>query len=190
MPSLRSAAARSLSSVHLELPPSTMVSSRSSSLASLSTVCWVGSPAGTMIHTTRGGSSFLTRSASDLAPPAPALAALRTAPSSKSKATTSWSESRLMRATMLPPILPRPMKPIWAMGLQVLLDEAQRRDGVAAEHDALRRQAVVAQDEQIAVRLRALEGLEARRIPARDRHVVVGRVQQLQEPAFGRAALV
>ena len=105
-----------MSSVHLELPPSTIVSPLSSSLASLSTVCWVGSPAGTMIQTVRGASSFLTRSASDLAPTAPFLVALATALASKSKATTSWSESRLMRATMLPPIRPRPMKPICAMG--------------------------------------------------------------------------
>src|SRR3954468_11926694 len=178
-----------MSSVHLELPPSTIVSPFSSSLASLSTVCWVGSPAGTMIHTVRGASSFLTRSASERAPTAPFFTALSTAPLSKSKATTSWSESRLMRATMLPPIRPRPTKPICAMGLQVLLDRAQRRDGVAAKHEALRRQSVVAQDEQVAVRLRALEGLERRRPivtgSAGDRDVVVGDVQQLQEPALG-----
>src|SRR3954452_16458114 len=189
MPDFLSSLARFMSSVHLELPPSTIVSPFSSSLASLSTVCWVGSPAGTMIHTVRGASSFLTRSASERAPTAPFFTALSTAPLSKSKATTSWSESRLMRATMLPPIRPRPTKPICAMGLQVLLDRAQRRDGVAAEHEALRRQAMIAQDQQIAVRLRALEGLEGLRIPARDRHVV-GLVQQLQEPALGLAALV
>ena len=33
--------------------------------ARASTVCWVGSPAGTMIHTARGGSSLDTRSSSD-----------------------------------------------------------------------------------------------------------------------------
>src|SRR3954454_1347854 len=189
MPDPRSSLARRMSSVHLELPPSTIVSPFSSSLASLSTVLCVGSPAGTMIHTVRGASSFFTRSASDRAPTAPRLPAASMFDVLWSNATTSCSESRLMRATMLPPIRPRPTKPICAMGLQVLLDRAQRRDRAAAEHEALRRQAMVAQDQQVAVRLRALEALEGLRIPARDRHVVVGLVQQLQEPALGLAAL-
>src|SRR3954464_5777917 len=132
-----------MSSVHLELPPSTIVSPLASSLASLSTVCWVGSPAGTMIHTILGASSRLTRSASDFAGTAPFLDALPTAPASKSKATTSWSAAGVVRAPMLRPTRPRPTKPICAMALQVLLDGAQRRDGVAAKHEALRRQAVV-----------------------------------------------
>src|SRR4051794_1070322 len=178
-----------MSSVHFELPPSTIVSPFSSSLASLSTVPCVGSPAGTMIHTVRGASSFFTRSASDRAPTAPRLAAASMFDWLWSNATTSCSESRLMRATMLPPIRPRPTKPICAMGLQVLLDRAQRRDRVAAEHEALRRQPMVAQDQQVAVRLRALEGLEGGGL-ARDREVVVGDVQQLQEAADRRSALV
>src|ERR1700682_2170611 len=62
MPLVFSVLDRRLSSVHLELPPSTIVSPPSSSFASLSTVCCVGSPAGTMIHTIRGAFSCLTGS--------------------------------------------------------------------------------------------------------------------------------
>ena len=54
-----------LSSVHLELPPSMTRSPAASSPPSASTVSRVGSPAGTMTHTTRGAASFATRSASD-----------------------------------------------------------------------------------------------------------------------------
>src|SRR5881394_1903254 len=54
MPNVLSAAARTMSSVQRELPPSTIVSPRSRSLARASTVFCVGSPAGTMIHTIRG----------------------------------------------------------------------------------------------------------------------------------------
>jgi hypothetical protein len=89
MPSLRNAAARAMSSVQRELPPSTIVSPFSSTLASASTVFCVGSPAGTMIHTIRGASSFLTSSRKELASAAPTFAAFLTAFSSKSKATTS-----------------------------------------------------------------------------------------------------
>jgi hypothetical protein len=78
MPSLRSTLARAMSSVHFELPPSMMVSPFSSSLESLSTVCCVGSPAGTMIHTSRGASSFLTKSARERAPTAPRVTAWST----------------------------------------------------------------------------------------------------------------
>jgi hypothetical protein len=53
---------RRLSSVQRELPPSTIVSPSSSSSPSSSTVLSVGSPAGTMIQTVRGGSSIETMS--------------------------------------------------------------------------------------------------------------------------------
>src|SRR5215217_5380042 len=53
MPFGASASWRRLSSVQRELPPSMIVSPSSSSSASSSTVCWVGSPAGTMIQTER-----------------------------------------------------------------------------------------------------------------------------------------
>ena len=113
MPSFFSDAARAMSSVQRELPPSTIVSPFSSSFASASTVFCVGSPAGTMIHTIRGDSSCLTSSRREPAPAAPIFAAFFTAFSSKSKATTSCSESRLMRWTMLPPMRPSPTNPIW-----------------------------------------------------------------------------
>src|SRR4051795_3931854 len=100
------------SSVHFELPPSTIASPASSSSASWSIVDCVGSPAGTMSQTVRGASSLETRSSSEEAPPAPCSSAVLTASSEKSNATTSWSESLLMRWTMLPPILPSPTKPI------------------------------------------------------------------------------
>ena len=113
MPCLRRTVARALSSVHFELPPSMIMSPLSSSAASLSTVSCVGLPAGTMIHTIRGASSCLTRSFSDFAPLAPVSPeTFLTVAASRSYATTSWSESRLMRATMLPPMRPRPTKPI------------------------------------------------------------------------------
>jgi len=97
----------------LELPPSTMQSPFSSRPASLSTASWVTFPAGTISQMVRGASSFLTRSASEVAGRAPVVLAFSRAPLSGSKATTSWSESRRMRATMLPPMRPRPTKPIW-----------------------------------------------------------------------------
>ena len=78
-----------MSSVQRELPPSTIVSSASISLASDSTVFCVASPAGTMIQTVRGGSSARTSSRSVAAPLAPVFSARATALASKSKATTS-----------------------------------------------------------------------------------------------------
>ena len=78
----------------------------------MSIVSSVGWPAGTMIHTARGVSSCSTSASSESAPEAPCSSAVATASAEKSKATTSWSESRRMRVTMLPPILPSPTKPI------------------------------------------------------------------------------
>jgi len=72
---------------------------------------YVGSLAGTITQIARGASSFPTTSSSEDAPVAPWPSASPTASSLKSKATTSWSESRWMRWTMLPPIFPRPTKP-------------------------------------------------------------------------------
>src|SRR6478736_10064735 len=73
----------------------------SSRSASLATVSRVGSPAGTMTHTTRGASRALTRAGR-----------VRTSATSglRSKPTTSWP-ARRNRSRMLPPILPRPMRP-------------------------------------------------------------------------------
>ena len=89
-----------------------IVSPSSNMPSSLSIVSSVGLPAGTMIHTARGGVSLETRSSSESDPLAPCSSAALTASAQKSKATTSMSESRRMRVTMLPPILPSPMKPI------------------------------------------------------------------------------
>src|ERR687896_94251 len=102
MPSGDRASARALSSVQRELPPSMIVSPSSSSPASESTVCWVGSPAGTMIQTERGRSSFDASSSSEPAPSAPTDSAVRTASSLKSNTTHSCSESRWMRWTVFP----------------------------------------------------------------------------------------
>ena len=89
-----------------------IVSPSSNMPSSLSTVSSVGLPAGTMIHTARGGVSLETRSSSESDPLAPCSSAAFTASALKSKATTSISESRRTRWTILPPILPSPMKPI------------------------------------------------------------------------------
>jgi hypothetical protein len=97
MPFGASASARRLSSVQRVLPPSMTTSPASSSSPSFMTVCSVGSPAGTITHTARGRSSFRTSSSSEEAPVAPCDSASCTASSLKSKATTSWSESRWMR---------------------------------------------------------------------------------------------
>ena len=69
-------------------------------------------PDGTISQTTRGAWSLDTSSSSDAAPIAPWPSAAETASGFGSKATTSWSESRSIRWTMLPPILPRPTNPI------------------------------------------------------------------------------
>ena len=58
---------------------------------------WVGSPAGTMIQTVRGGSSFETSSSSDDAPLAPWPSAVAIASAWWSNTTHSCSESRWMR---------------------------------------------------------------------------------------------
>ena len=97
MPLGVSASWRALSSTHLELPPSMIVSPSSSSSASWSTVLWVASPAGTMTHTERGASSLDTRSSSEEAPVAPKPSVSLTASALKSKVTHWWSESRWMR---------------------------------------------------------------------------------------------
>jgi hypothetical protein len=112
MPFGSSAAARALSSVQRLLPPSMIMSPASSSSPSLSTSCWVISPAGTISQTLRGGSSFWTSSSMLLAGTAPWLSACCRGASAGSNATTSCSESRLIRWTMLPPMRPRPTKAI------------------------------------------------------------------------------
>src|SRR6478672_13754230 len=96
-----SSLAFSKSSVKRELPPSMTRSPGSSRSASLATVSRVGSPAGTMTHTTRGAARALTRAGR-----------VRTSATSglRSKPTTSWP-ARRNRSRMLPPILPRPMRP-------------------------------------------------------------------------------
>ena len=63
----------------------------------------VGSPEGTITHTTRGLASFWTSSSS--------VATSRAADSLRSNPTTVWPPRR-SRSAMLPPILPSPMRPI------------------------------------------------------------------------------
>jgi hypothetical protein len=65
IPSSCSAAARRTLSRQLELPPSITTSPGSSSSPRRVTVPSVGSPAGTITHTTRGASSAATSSSSD-----------------------------------------------------------------------------------------------------------------------------
>ncbi len=67
MPLVLSSFSFSVSSVNRLLPPSMTRSPLSSRSASFTTVSRVGAPCGTMIHTTRGASSFLTMSASERA---------------------------------------------------------------------------------------------------------------------------
>src|SRR5919205_495532 len=191
MPFSDSAAARRRSSVHFELPPSTIRSPSSIRLASSSTVCWVGSPAGTMIQTDRGGSSLDTSSSSDEAPVAPCPSASDTACSLKSKATTWWSESRWMRWTMLPPIFPRPTKPscIWSELLDLVGELPQGLRRIALEADALGRQAVVAQGLPVPGGLGVLQRAEAV-AGARDLGVLVAVVHQLEEDPGRRPPLV
>src|SRR5487761_1833506 len=197
MPRAWSSAERRLSSVHFELPPSTIASPGSSRSASFFTVCSVASPAGTMIHTSLGACSFCTSSSSEPAPVAPFSTAFPTASASKSNATTSCSESRRMRWTMLPPILPRPTKPIcirtssmegemgWRHSsshhlLDLVCQCAQRRRRViASQAHALGGQAQLALGLQLHDRLGVLERGERVRLP---RYLLVRRpvVDQLQ----------
>src|SRR3989442_15724930 len=110
-----------------------------------------------MIQTARGASSFDTSSSSEPAPVAPWPSASLTASSAKSKTTHSWSESRWMRWTMLPPILPSPMKPSCMSRspsevLDLLYQCGDRQHRVALHPHALGGQAVVAQGLQVAHR--------------------------------------
>src|SRR5215208_42699 len=191
MPFSDSLAARRRSSVHLELPPSTIRSPSSMSWARLSTVCCVGSPAGTMIHTARGAWRLDTRSSSDDAPVAPWPSASDTASSLKSKATTWWSESRWTRWTILPPIRPRPTKPscIWSELLDLVGELLDRLGGVALEPDSLGRPVVAAQRLQVPGRLGVLERAE-RVAGARYLDVLLAVVDELQEDPGRRAPLV
>src|SRR3954452_12985090 len=152
----------------------------------------VGSPAGTITHTVRGAWSLATRSSSEDAPVAPFSSAALTASGEKSNATTSWSESRSIRWDMLPPIFPRPMKPI-CMGSVPFdsggdaVDAARQVVGVQA--DAHGGPAVVAQGLQVAVGLGGDQGPEPVGL-ARDLGVLAAVVDELQEAAGRRAALV
>src|SRR6266508_2806420 len=93
------------------LPPSTMMSPGSPSSISLLMVCVVGSPAGTMIHITRGRlSNLATKSSHELAPTAPCDACAWTAAGDRSNATTRWRRLSRRRA-MFPPMRPRPIIP-------------------------------------------------------------------------------
>src|SRR5690348_5947004 len=101
MPFSASSSACSLSSVNLELPPSTTTSPSSSNSPSSWIVDRVGSPAGTITQTTRGACKALT-SASRLS--------TSRLPGARSYPTTSWP-ARRTRSAMLPPILPSPIRP-------------------------------------------------------------------------------
>src|SRR5438046_8765386 len=81
-----------------------------SSVESAATVDSVGSPAGTITHTWRGGASAFTSASSDATPLAFAACALLTASALRSYATMSWPP-RSRRVTMFKPILPRPTNP-------------------------------------------------------------------------------
>src|SRR3712207_2282592 len=94
------------SSVYLELPPSTITSPGLSSSARSSTVARVGSPAGTITHTTRGALSASTSSSRLSTSRFPGL---------RSYPTTSWP-ARRSRSAMLPPILPSPISPSCTTG--------------------------------------------------------------------------
>jgi hypothetical protein len=76
--------------------------------------------AGTISQTTRGLSSFATRSASEAAPTMPSSTSRRTVPSVRAYP-THWWPSRISRRTRLAPILPRPTMPT-CIGLVVVMD--------------------------------------------------------------------
>src|SRR3954453_9682673 len=105
MPFSPSMSACTLSSVNLELPPSTTTSPGLSSSPSSLTVARVGSPAGTMTQTTRGAVSASTSAGSESTSRLSAW---------WSKPTTSWP-ARRTRSAMLPPILPSPISPSCTM---------------------------------------------------------------------------
>ena len=144
----------------------------------------VGSPAGTMIQTERGGSSFETRSSSEEAPVAPWPSASLTASALKSNATHLWSESRWMRWTMFAAHLAQP-------------DEAQLHQisllnsfgGVSLEPHLHGRQPVIAK------RLQVAHGLGVLQVPERVAglgylDVLFPVVDQLEEAARWRSPLV
>src|SRR5919109_75059 len=189
MPFPSSSAARRTSSCQLVLPPSTIVSPGSTSSDSRSSVCCVGSPAGTINHTVRGGSSLETRSSSEEAPVAPWPSAVDTASSEKSNATTWWSESRCMRWTMLPPIRPRPTKPS-CIRSQAFLESGDRADEVGGgQAHADGRPAVAAHGLEVAGRLGVDQ--RAERIGLGGNLEILGEVvHELEEAPRRRPALV
>src|SRR5581483_8774364 len=72
----------------------------------------VGGPDGAITQTARGGSSALTRSASDEDGAAPSLPAASRASALRS-CTTTWCPPSMSRLVMLPPMRPSPTIPIF-----------------------------------------------------------------------------
>src|SRR5690242_15022562 len=87
-----------------------MIVSPSSSSSATSLTTLPVTPAGTMIQTARGRSSFATRSAADSAPVAPSEASFAIGAGSRFHTTISCP-SRISRRVRLAPIRPRPIIP-------------------------------------------------------------------------------
>src|SRR6478672_6361966 len=214
MPFALSSACRRTSSWKFVFPPSMIVSP--GSRCSISSAIWasVASPAGTMIQTARGFSSFSTSSAIEKAAIAPSPAISLVFSGVRLYATTSWpSPSR--RRTMLAPIRPRPTNPIrircaslsmvrpasigalarvcgGSVARERLAEDRLQRDEPAlgvGEVDAEDRQVVGLDRREVALGLGVDQAAERVR-PARDRPIVRVVRGELEEPADRRAALV
>src|SRR6478735_91635 len=214
MPWSLSSACRRWSSWKFVFPPSMIVSP--GSRCSISSAIWasVASPAGTMIQTARGFSSFSTSSAIEKAAIAPSPAISLVFSGVRLYATTSWpSPSR--RRTMLAPIRPRPTNPIrircaslsmvrpasigalarvcgGSVARERLAEDRLQRDepalGVGEVH-AEDRQVVGFDRREVPFCLGVDQAAEGVR-PAGDRPVVGVVRRDLEEPADRRATLV
>src|SRR5438874_6096083 len=98
-----------------------------------STVFSVGAPAGTITQAARGFESFLAKSASEVAPVAPAPASCFTLSGLRSYTTHSWPPF-IKRRTMLAPMRPRPIIPSCTARAPFLrrLLQATPRTGIVA----------------------------------------------------------
>ena len=102
MPLSFAPAARRCESRKFELPPSTSTSPGSSRPSRVSQLCSVASPAGTIIHATRGGSSLATSSSSEVTVRAGSVRAYVST-------SCPW---RRRRSAMLAPMRPSPTSPM------------------------------------------------------------------------------
>src|ERR1043166_4291948 len=181
-----------MSSLKKVLPPSMTMSPPERISPSCAIVASVGSPAGSITHTIRGGSSCRVMSSSPLAPAMPASASAATAFGLRSKETTRWPPLARRRA-MMTPMRPNPTIPICISCLRHRFVErgAQLAQSVLQilEMDAQHPPLAFVQHGEIAQRLRLLHQAEAR-LAAGDFQVVRMIAGDLQEDARVGPALV